>query len=186
MFKAFRNLFGGHRRQDPPSPRVLPPASPTATLAGDPRALKVGDVVNHDGSDFIVEGTLRFDEGGFVWQEHLLVDGERRLWLSVEDDEGELEVIEWRRHKGLTLQPGAKTIEHEGVSYSLEERGRADYTSEGVTGGLGGGIAEYADYAAGDRRLGFERYTADGDWEVSVGQKISPLALDIYPSKDAP
>ena len=24
------------------------------------------------------------------------MDGERRLWLSVEDDAGELEVVEWR------------------------------------------------------------------------------------------
>ena len=141
-------------------------------------------MVNHDGSDFIVEGTLRFDEGGFVWQEHLLVDGERRLWLSVEDDEGELEVVEWRRHTGLGLEPGAKTISHEGVTYELEERGRADYTSEGVTGALGGGIADYADYAAGDRRLGFERYTGEGAWEVSLGTKISPHELDIYPAGD--
>nr|MBA2579802.1 DUF4178 domain-containing protein [Thermoleophilaceae bacterium] len=64
-----------------------------------------------------------------------------------------------------------------------EERGRANYTSEGVTGALGGGVAEYADYAAAERRLGFERYTGEGDWEVSLGTKISPHALDIYPSR---
>ncbi len=162
MFQALKNLFGGRRREgSAPGSRGLPPASPAATLAGDPRALKVGDVVNHDGSDFIVEGTLRFDEG-------------------------ELEVVEWHRQKGLGLEPGPKAIEHEGISYALEERGRANYTSEGVTGALGGGVAEYADYAADDRRLGFERYTADGDWEVSLGRKISPHALDIYPSKDGP
>ena len=183
MFDALRNLFRRGRDRPPTRSRDLPPASPTATLAGDPRAIRMGDVVNYDGSDFIVEGTLRFDEGGFVWQEHLVVDGERRLWLSVEDDEGELEVVEWQRHKGLGLEPGAKTIAHEGVNYELEERGRANYTSEGVTGALGGGVAEYADYAAGDRRLGFERYTGEGDWEVSLGTKISPHALDIYPSR---
>jgi hypothetical protein len=153
-------------------------------MAGDPRALKVGDVVNHDGSDFLVEGTLRFEEGGSRWDEHLLVDGERRLWLSVEDGEDGLEVCTWIRGRVAGLTPGPERLEHDGVAYELEERGTANFTAEGTTGTAGGGRAEYVDYEAGERRLGFERYASDGEWEVSVGTVISEHVLDIYPARE--
>lgn len=175
MLDALKNLFGKRRQ--------LPSGTPDVPLSGEVRALAVGDVVNHDGSDFIVQGTLRFEEGGFRWSEHLLVDDARRIWLSVEDDEGELEVVQWERSASPGTTPGPPKLEHEGVAYELEERGTANFTSEGTTGAPGGGRAEYADYSAGDRRLGFERYSAEGEWEVSVGRRISEHLLDIYPAR---
>lgn len=152
-------------------------------LRSDVRALRVGDVVNHDGGDFIVEGTLRMEQGGFRWAEHRLVDGPRSLWLSVEDDEG-LEVVVWDRERGIELEPGPSTLTHDGVSYELDERGKANFTAEGSTGTAPGGRMEFADYEAGERRLSFERYGEDGSWEVGLGQVISEHALDIYPSRD--
>lgn len=166
--------------------RTLPSAQPpTATgTAGDLRRLAMGDVVNWENRDWIVEGTLRMNQGGFVWQEHRLVDGPDAVWLSVEDDEG-LEVVVWDRLKGTTLEPGPGTITHDGVAYELDERGRADYTSEGVTGAAGGGQMEFADYEAGAQRLSFERFGGDGGWEVSVGRVVSEHELDVYPSREA-
>ncbi len=178
MLDSLRNLFGGRR-----GGRQLPTGTPDAPLSGDVRALRVGDVVNHDGSDFMVQGTLRFEEGGSRWSEHLLVDAERRMWLSVEDDEGALEVVQWERSRSPGLAPGSQEIEHDGVRYQLDERGTANFTSEGTTGAPGGGRAEYADYEADDRRLSFERYAAEGEWEVSVGHTISEHLLDIYPAR---
>jgi hypothetical protein len=166
-------------------PVGLPQAPAPEPIGGaDVRALKVGDVVNYDNHDFIVEGTLRFDQGGFRWQEHRLVDGPDSMWLSVEDDEG-LEIIAWQRLKGAALEPGPGTIEHAGATYELDERGRANFTSEGVTGAPGGGKAEFADYECGDDRLSFERYGDDTGWEVNAGRVISEHALDIYPSRGA-
>lgn len=148
----------------------------------DVRTLKPGDVVNYEGRDYIIEGTITFDEDGFVWHEHHLVEGEDKLWLSVEDDEG-LEVAVWRRLRGSTLEPGAAAIEHDGVGYERDERGRARFTAEGSTGTGPSGRAEYADYQAGEKRLSFERYGEDGAWEVGLGQLISEHALDIYPGR---
>ena len=181
-------LFRG-RKREPAVGSAQPgglPAAPAAEPIGgaEVRALKVSDVVNHEGRDYIVEGTLRFEQGGFRWQEHRLVDGPDSLWLSVEDDEG-LEVVVWQRLRGAALEPGEGTIEHEGVSYELDERGHANFTSEGTTGAPGGGRAEFVDYASGSRRLSFERYGDDGGWEISVGQTISEHALDIYPGRGA-
>jgi len=164
------------------SPTGLPAAAPPEPIGGaDVRALKVGDVVNYEGGDFIVEGTLRFDQGGFRWQEHRLVDGPKSMWLSVEDDEG-LEIVAWERLRGAALDPGPGTLEHAGVTFELDERGHANFTSEGTTGAPGGGKAEFVDYAKGDQRLSFERYGSDGGWEISAGRIISEHTLDIYPS----
>lgn len=175
------------RKRDAAVGRAQPgglPAAPAAEPIGgvEVRALKVSDVVNYEGRDYIVEGTLRFEQGGFRWQEHRLVDGPHSLWLSVEDDEG-LEVVVWERLRGAALEPGGERIEHDGVSYELDERGRANFTSEGTTGAPGGGKAEFVDYTSGSRRLSFERYGDDGGWEISVGHTISEHALDIYPGR---
>ncbi len=169
----------------PPSPSGLPQAPAAEPVGGvEARAMKLGDVVNYESRDWIVEGTLRFEQGGFRWAEHRLVDGSDSLWLSVEDDEG-LELVVWSRLRGCELEPGPGTLEHGGVAYELDEKGRANYTSEGVTGASGGGKAEFADYMDGDQRLSFERYGDDGGWEISVGVVISEHALDIYPSRGA-
>ena len=89
-----------------PSPTGLPQAPAAEPVGGvEARALKLGDVVNHEGRDWIVEGTLRFEQGGFRWAEHRLVDGADSLWLSVEDDEG-LELVIWTRVRGGALEPG--------------------------------------------------------------------------------
>jgi len=165
-----------------PAPLAAPARAQEPIGGVDVRALKVGDVVNYEDRDYIVEGTLRFDQGGFRWDEHRLVDGADALWLSVEDDEG-LEVVVWQRVRGATLEPGPGTLEHNEVTYELDERGRASFTSEGTTGAPGGGSAEFADYGRGDERLSFERYGDGGGWEISVGRVVSEHALDIYPSR---
>jgi hypothetical protein len=169
----------------PAGPAGLPSGPAPEPIGGaDVRALKVGDVVNYESRDWIVEGTLRFDQGGFRWDEHRLVDAGDALWLSVEDDEG-LEIVVWERLRGAALEPGPGSLEHVGVTYELDERGNANFTSEGVTGAPGGGKAEFADYAKGDKRLSFERYGDDGGWEISAGSVISEHVLDIYPSRTA-
>ena len=158
------------------------PVAPAAVPSSGVHSLKLGDVVNHDGADWIVEGTVRLDQDGFAWQEHRLVDGERSLWLSVEDDEG-LEVVVWERERETGLEPGADELTHDGVTYELEERGRASFTSEGSTATAPSGRVEFVDYAAGEKRLSFERYGEDAGWEVGVGHVVSEHALDIYPGR---
>lgn len=145
----------------------------------DPRRLQVGDVVHYGGLDFIVRGSLELEEGGFRWQEHFLDDVETRRWLSVEDDE-QLELCMWQSVSAPELTPGAHRVEYQGVVYSLDERGRASYRATGTTGTAPAGQMEYVDYAAGDRRLTFERY-GDVSWEVALGEVVPEYALDIYP-----
>jgi len=164
----------------PPPPRT----DPFATDAGrpDPRRLKVGDVVGFEGRDYIVRGTIRLDQSGFVWAEHLLDDTRERVWLSVEDDEG-LELCLWGRLTGSPLEPGPANLSHDGAEYRRHERGEATFTSEGTTGTAPTGRMEYVDYRSGDHRLSFERFGAT-TWEVSQGRVVGERELTLYPVTD--
>lgn len=162
-----------------------PRADPFADAHGNEEllySLGVGAVVSYHNSDFLVRGSLRFDEDGYRWAEHLISDGTAQHWLSVEDDEG-LSVVLWDRVEPGTVtgEPGADTVTHAGDTYRLQERGRASFTADGTTGTATQGTAEYADYAAdGGAQLSFERFGSA--WEVSVGRSVLPRTLNIYPS----
>jgi hypothetical protein len=174
---VLRRREGGDRSLPGPSA-----ADEQRALHGDVRRLRPGDVVNYDGTDFVVDRTLRFEEEGFSWDEHLLedeVDG-RRLWLSVEDAEG-LQVTAYERLAGAALEPGPAQLEHDGTTFRRDEQGRAAYRTEERDGPGGKGAMEYAEYVAGERRLAFERY-GTGGWEASLGTVISEHALDLYPA----
>ncbi len=160
-------------------------------MVSDPRRLKAGDVVRLSGEpgDWVVRGTLAFEEDGYRWKEHLLdgstAAGERRHWLSVEEGEGGLELVLWDRIPGSDLTPDAAEVAHDGVAYRRDERGRARYASTGTTGAGESGTAEYADYlpaGGGDARLSFERYSAGGSWEVSAGRVVLAESLTILHS----
>jgi hypothetical protein len=169
-------------RKDRPALPERSAADDQRALHGDVRRLAPGDVVNYEGTDFIVDRTMRFDEEGFTWDEHLLEDATsgRKLWLSVEDDDG-LEVAVYERVTGTDLTPEQSEVTHDGATFRRDERGRARYRVERVGDAAGeSGTVEYADYAAGERLLAFERY-GTGSWEVSEGRKISEHVLDVYP-----
>ena len=170
--------------------RTVDPMAP-GPLVSDPRRLGPGDNVRISGEpgDWVVRGTLAFDEDGFRWKEHLLdgstAAGERRHWLSVEEGEGGLELVLWDRLAGSDLTPDSAEVAHDGVAYRRDERGRARYASTGTTGAPESGTAEYADYlpaGGGERRLSFERWSTGGSWEVSAGRVVLAESLTILHS----
>lgn len=170
--------------------RTVDPMGP-GPLTSDPRNLKPGDVVTISGEsgDLVVRGTLALTEDGYRWKEHLLdgstAAGERRHWLSVEEDEGGLELVLWDRVPGSDLTPESKQVAHEGTAFRRDERGRARYASTGTTGAAESGEMEYVDYLPADggpRRLGFERFSAGGSWEVSSGRVVGLESLTILHS----
>ena len=170
--------------------RTVDPMAP-GPLVSDPRRLKPGDVVRLSGEpgDWVVRGTLAFDEDGYRWKEHLLdgstASGERRHWLSVEEGEGGLELVLWDRLPGSDLTPDPAEVAHDGTAYRRDERGTARYASTGTTGAPESGTAEYADYVetgGGGRRLSFERYSSGGSWEVSAGRVVLTESVSILHS----
>lgn len=176
------------RRSGTPAQAPAPaaPRDPFAAedqVAGDPRTLKAGDMVEYLGTRYFVRGSLRLKEGGFTWSEHLLdadtIEG-TKVWISVEEDP-DLEVVWWTEHDIGDLRPGEKTVVVDGVEYRREEHGTADYTSEGTTGVGVQGRVEYVDYEAPrGRYLSFEQY-GGGQWEAGLGERVPTGSMTIYP-----
>lgn len=170
------------QKQDtPPPPPQDPFAAPgTTDTAGDPLAIKAGDMIDWGNERTWIRGTLRLSEGGYVWSEHFLeVEGGKR-WLSVEEDP-DVELALWTGRPDLTMVPQGKSIELEGVTYKLEEKGSGSYRSEGTTGLKAEGGMDYADYESSDGQLlAFERFD-HGSWEVSTGEKIHAGTFTIFP-----
>ncbi|MFD0852773.1 DUF4178 domain-containing protein, partial [Actinomadura adrarensis] len=157
--------------------------APEDQVAGDPRTLKAGDMVEYLGVRYFVRGSIRLREGGFTWSEHLLdadtIEG-TKVWISVEEDP-DLEVVWWTEIDPGDLVPNTKTLTWDGVEYRREEHGTADYSSEGTTGLGTGGRVEYVDYeASGGRYLAFERF-GGGAWEAGTGERVPTGTLTIYP-----
>jgi len=169
------------QRQQAQEPDRLRAANRARDLRASAQGLKLGDVVNFEGAELVVQGSIRYNQDGDVWADHLLVDGTTKKWLSVEDDEG-LEIAVWDKLVDPDMSPGEKRILYGGHTYVLEEQGKADYAAEGTTGTAASGKYEYMDYESGDLRLSFERYGGDAAWELSTGRVIPEAALDIYPT----
>ena len=148
-----------------------------------PRQLGPGAIVSYGGIDYVVRGSVTFREGPFVWWEHLLEGGDQPLWLSVEEDDGRLELAMWVARKDLSLQPGDRYVV-DGVTFHESERGRASYTTEGTTGLPAGGEMEFLDCTNGDETalLSFERWAPDMPWEISTGKSMAPGELTVYPA----
>ncbi|WP_017603930.1 DUF4178 domain-containing protein [Nocardiopsis alkaliphila] len=171
------------QKQDAPPP---PPQDPfaagggTTDTAGDPMTLKAGDMIDWGTERTWIRGTLRLSEGGYTWSEHFLeVEGGKR-WLSVEADP-DVEMALWTGRPDLTMIPQGKSIELEGVTYELEEKGSGSYRSEGTTGLKAEGGLDYADYESADGKLlSFERFD-HGSWEVATGEKIATGTFTIFP-----
>jgi hypothetical protein len=153
----------------------------------DPHRLKPGDVVQYDGRDWVVRGTLAYDEDGATWREHLLdgstADGELRRWLSVEDTERGTELVLWDRVAGSDLTPDRPEVTVAGTTFRRDETGTAGFSATGTTGTAPAGTMHYADYVSGGPvRLGFERWSATGSWEVSTGSVVALESLTILHS----
>ncbi|MEU8800280.1 DUF4178 domain-containing protein [Spirillospora sp. NPDC048819] len=179
------------RRRQPPAPAApAPPRDPFAAedqVAGDPRTLKAGDMVEYLGVRYFVRGSVRLREGGFTWSEHLLdadtIEG-TKVWISVEEDP-DLEVVWWTEHDIGDMTPSERTIVVDGVEYRRDEHGTADYTSEGTTGVGVQGRVEYVDYEGPrGKYLSFEQY-GGGQWEAGLGERVPTGSMTIYPGGGA-
>lgn len=170
------------RRKKASRPRVDPLANEPALY--DPHKIVVGDVVGYAGIDHVVRGTISLTEGGMTWREHLLDGSTGRRWLTVEDDEGDLEMTLWMRREGTNLTPEGDVILDDKVHRQVE-RGRADYTAEGTTGTPPSGTVDYADYATADKTglIAFERWAATQSWEISTGRAVTLGELTVYHSE---
>ena len=149
--------------------------------------LKVGDIVQHDATDWVVEDRLVYRQGEFSWLEYLLRDGEQSLWLVVNEDDNLVVTLE--REIDLPLSLDAKPpsqLELDGRVYRLSERGTADVTAEQRRVNRRLGSCQFFDYRSGSSAvLSIELWgntaTGAGELEVTLGERIRPLSLSLLP-----
>ena len=136
----------------------------------NPQVIGPGAILSRGGIDYVVRGTVTLSQGPFVWYEHMIDGGSGSLWLSVEVDEGQLELVLWNPRKDLNLDPHA-TIEVDGVTYREIERG---------------GDMSYVDYEGPNgMRLGLEKYGPTTPWEATIGQVVTPGEFNVFPAPPA-
>jgi len=142
--------------------------------------LQIGDIVQYQGGDWVVEGRLTFNESGYTWFEYMVQDGDDVRWLSVEeDDRVEVCWMETVSNLDISSKPPAE-ITYNGIAYEWDEQGMAQMQRLGTTMNKQAQTCRYFDYtAANNQILSVEDW--NGDLEVSVGQLIRPSSLTLLP-----
>lgn len=146
-----------------------------------PTTLQIGDVVQHLGTDWIVEGVLSLadDKGARLYR---LADGgaERYLFATTSDPDPS-----WLDRVELGEASGAEIVEHGGQSFRL--RGRASSTAlrAGVLGAVrpapAGDRITLAEYGAGASRLVILQWSDHAD--AFAGERVPAHLLELLPGK---
>ena len=115
--------------------------------------LEIGDIVQNDLRDWIVETIYQYDQDGFKWIEYLLRDGDDVVWLSVvEDDWLELSWMTPVPSEDVAVSmPLRDSILFDGVSYQRVDRGLARFRTIGRSRNQDG-FCQFHDYKGPDQR----------------------------------
>ena len=142
--------------------------------------LQIGDIVQYMGRDWVVEGKLNYNVGGYIWFEYLLQDHNDIRWLSVdEDDRVEVAFLEPTDRLEVSKNP-PKQLTFADETYHRVDSGMAKMTRVGTTLRKTAERCEYFDYrGTDDNVLSIEIW--DGEVEVTVGYQINPRSLTLLP-----
>jgi hypothetical protein len=150
--------------------------------------LRKGDIIQHDDSDFVVEGVIRYEEDGHRWIAGRLIDGDKERWLWI-DPEGRpaVQLLALTRDTDLSGRPPDAVLIG-GIRYALKRRGNANAAFDGNVGeisdhrGDGGNVIRCQFWlygGAGTDTLIVERW---GDQtRVLVGQELIPGVYEFLP-----
>lgn len=154
-----------------------------------PNTLGPGAILSRGGTDYVVRGSLELTQGPYVWYEHMMDGGQGSEWLSVEVEEGVLELVLWRTISSASIDNPLSQVDIDGVHYKETERGHAAYTARGNAGVGASGRVQYVDYTAvgsaeAHKRLSYERFGDDAPWEISTGEVVRAGEFVVYPAPE--
>lgn len=144
--------------------------------------LHIGDIVQHMGQDWVVEGKLIYQEEGFSWLEYMLQDGDEIRWLAVEEDDW-VTVALLAPVSSLEVSAAPpQELAYNGDIYQRRESGLATMRREGNPRRPEAETCRYFDYEGPDQKvLSVEDW--DGNLEVTAGIVIAPRSLVILPGE---
>jgi len=155
--------------------------------------LRVGDVLQYDGRDFLVEGVVAYDEDGHRWTAARIVDSRDVRWVIVglgrAGTRASVRLVQVDPDIELAGYP-PETIDAAGVRFALENRGTASAKLAGELGDLPGKRAETALETI--ERCRWWRYEAPGsdtllveqwggEYRVLRGQRLPDGVLELIP-----
>jgi hypothetical protein len=162
-------------------------AGPAGLLERTLRDIRVGDVVEQGGKDFLVEGVIAYEEDGHRWSSARVLDGHDERWLVVGHERGGTMTV-----RVMALDPAIEIsgyppeqLDVAETRFTQDKRGTATAQPTGETGAIGeGGPAGSAS------RCRWWRYEAAGDDSLLIeqwgtvfvvlrGKKVDPGTLDL-------
>jgi hypothetical protein len=174
------------------TPRALPAGPGDRLLERTLRDLRVGDVLTLDSRDFLVEGTIAYDEDGHRWTAGRIVDGSEVRWLLVGLERVGPARVRLLRHDEANavsgFPPEALVIDE--VRYVLDRRGTATCTLAGDLGAMTAmkdpRPASHVERcrwwlynAAGDDTLVLEQW--GDDLRMLRGTRVAAETIDLIP-----
>ncbi|MEA5597030.1 DUF4178 domain-containing protein [Rivularia sp. UHCC 0363] len=143
--------------------------------------LQIGDIVQHLGIDWVVEGKLTYKVDEYSWMEYMLQDNNEIRWLSVdEDDNIEVALLQASDRLDISQTPPPRQLNFADENYKCVDSGIASMTRVGTVQRRTAQTCKYFDYeGSGDKVLSIEIW--DGETEVTVGHRINPRSLTILP-----
>ena len=147
--------------------------------------LQIGDVVQYQKRDWILETIYRYQQDQFEWVEYLLRDNSDAAWLVVvEDDWLEVSWLTPVPEDQLRIElPPPRYIDYKGTYYSLREKGEAKYSTEGRANNQAGSCLFYDYQTAEGLKLSLEVYDSknEGGLDINAGRKVDSRDLSILP-----
>jgi len=155
--------------------------------------LRVGDVIQHDGRDYLVEGVVAYDEDGHRWSAGRLVDGRDVLWLVAGMErlgsKESVRLLSLDEEMQLSGYP-PETLVRADVRYNLETRGTASAKFSGDVGRLPGKRGDpsldtvercrwWRYESVGDGTLIVEQWS--GEYRALRGKRIGRDMIEMIP-----
>jgi hypothetical protein len=144
----------------------------------DLSSLQPGALLRVRGTQYLLERSLRLEQGVSRWTEHRISSDAagRTLWLEVPDNPA-APVAAYAR--GAQQPPLSRPIlpdSHAG--FVLRRAGTARYRTLERAGIAKIGTLMFVEYASGARRLAFERRGRDEPWQVWHGHELDRSEIE--------
>lgn len=149
--------------------RALPAPARQGQLERTLKDVRVDDVVQHAGRDWLVEGTVEYEEDGHRWRGARIVDSPDERWCVIgleRQSDATVRFLSVAKDLELTGYP-PEQIDHGGTSYKLGQRGTATTQVAGALGDIP--LAKVAGTGK-VARCRWWRYEAIGDKTMIVEQ----------------
>jgi hypothetical protein len=175
-------LWSKARQPDESAAPPLPPAldAPDRTTA----TLQPGDVVQHLGTDWLVEGAIAFADDGRGARLYRLVDGGAERFLFALPGDADAALLAAAPSLVAPFDSGGapETVVHGGQSFRLRSRVRAAVIRLGaVLERRSGDRVGLYEYASGGARLVVLAWSDAAD--AFVGERVASHLLELLPGK---